>query len=142
MSEPGPPAQHDPPGSSTLVAEPDAEIPALEGTGVTSSWADFGEAVTEEQPDGLTIAFAAAGAGLDTLGAITDPFDEVLSSAAGWLIEHVWFLREPLDALAGDPQQVIAQARTWSNIAAELHGIAADQTATGVPGWTRRAFSA
>ncbi|WP_433279630.1 WXG100 family type VII secretion target [Pseudonocardia xinjiangensis] len=142
MSEPGPPAEPTPPGSTTLVAEPDGEIPVLEGTGLASSWADLGDAVAQEQPDGLTIAFAAAGAGLDTLGAVTDPFDEVLSSGAGWLIEHVWFLREPLDALAGDPQQVIAQARTWSNIAAELRSIAADQTATGVPGWSGQAGEA
>ena len=142
MSDSGPPAQHDPPGSSTLVAEPDGKTPALEGTRVTSSWVDLGEAVAEEQPDGLTIAFAAAAAGLDTLGAVTDPFDEVLSSAAGWFIEHVWFLREPLDALAGDPQQVIAQARTWSNIASELRSIAADQTAADVPGWSGQAGEA
>lgn len=142
MSEPEPPAQHGPPGGSTLVAELGGQIAGLEGTGVASGWADLGEAVTAEQPDGLEIAFAAAGAGLDTLGAITDPFDEFLSSAAGWLIEHVWFLREPLDALAGDPQQVVAQAQTWSNIAAELRSIAADQTAAEVPGWSGQAGEA
>jgi hypothetical protein len=142
VSEPAPPAQHDPPGSSTLVAEPDGQTSALEGTGLASSWTDLGEAVAAEQPDGLAIAFAAAGAGLDTLGAVADPFHEVLSSAAGWLIEHVWFLREPLDALAGDPQQVTAQARTWSNIASELRSIAADQTAAEVPGWSGQAGEA
>jgi hypothetical protein len=42
VSAPGPPAEPTPPGSPTLVAEPDGEIPLLEGTGLASSWADLG----------------------------------------------------------------------------------------------------
>jgi hypothetical protein len=123
------------PTGGSLVAER-APTPDLEGAGVVSSWADVADAVAKPAPDGMEIAWAAAGAGLDTLGAIADPFDALMSSSIGWLIEHVWFLREPLDALAGDPLQVTAQAQTWSNIAGELRAVAAEQhTAAQVTGW-------
>jgi hypothetical protein len=122
------------PTGESLVAEREPTSD-LEGAGVVSSWADVAEAVRKPAPDGMEIAWAAAGAGLDTLGAIADPFDALMSSSIGWLIEHVWFLREPLDALAGDPLQVTAQAQTWSNIAGELRAVAADHTAAQVTGW-------
>jgi len=122
------------PTGESLVAEREP-TPDLEGAGVVSSWADVADAVAQPAPDGMEIAWAAAGAGLDTLGAIADPFDALMSSSIGWLIEHVWFLREPLDALAGDPLQVTAQAQTWSNIAGELRAVAADHTAAQVTGW-------
>ena len=122
------------PTRESLVAEREP-TPDLDGAGVVSSWADVADAVAKPAPDGMEIAWAAAGAGLDTLGAIADPFDALMSSSIGWLIEHVWFLREPLDVLAGDPLQVTAQAQTWSNIAGELRAVAADHTAAHVTGW-------
>jgi hypothetical protein len=125
----------------SLIAEPEPTSD-LEGAGVVSSWADLADAASEPAPDGMEIAFAAAGAGLDTLGAIADPFDALMSSSIGWIIEHVWFLHEPLDALAGDPLQVTAQAQTWSNIAGELRAVATDHAATQVPGWAGAAGEA
>src|SRR5690606_16197779 len=71
----------------------------------------------------------AGAGGLDTLGAITDPLDSLLTAGVGWLIEHVWFLHEPLDALAGDPAQITAQARTWHNVGRELGAVARDHRA-------------
>ena len=79
--------------------------------------------------------FAAAGAGLDTLGAVLYPFNALLRAGLGWLFEHIAFLREPLDALAGDPDAVLAQARHWDRVAAELRAAAADHRATTVPDW-------
>jgi hypothetical protein len=55
-----------------------------------------------------------------------------------WLIEHVRPLTQALDALAGDPGEVAAQARTWRSVSASLTGDAADlvRAAGGdVPGW-------
>jgi hypothetical protein len=127
-------------GDTTLVAVDDGGVAPLEGAGVASSWADVATALGEQ--DGLQTAFALTGAGLDTLGAIADPFDAFLTSAIGWAIEHVTFLREPLDALAGDPEQVVAQAQTWANVAAELRSIAAEQGAADVHGWEGAAATA
>ncbi|GAA0918590.1 hypothetical protein [Pseudonocardia zijingensis] len=95
-----------------------------EGAGVASSWADLGAALSAEHVDPFQVAFTAAGAGLDTLGFVADPLDSLLTAGLGWLVEHVWFLREPLDALAGDPAQITAEARTWHHVGVELGAVA------------------
>nr|WP_255426906.1 WXG100 family type VII secretion target [Pseudonocardia sp. C8] len=87
---------------------------AFEGSGIVSSYYDVGEALDEQDAGG--VAWAAAAAGLDTLGAVADPLGTLVSAGVGFLIEHVGFLREPLDALAGDPEQVAAAARTWQDV--------------------------
>ena len=76
--------------------------------------------------DWLALGIDAAADGLDTLGLIMDPFGVLLSAPIGWIIEHVSFLKEPLDLIAGDPDQVRAKAGTWTNIAAALEKSAAD----------------
>jgi uncharacterized protein YukE len=118
------------PGAESLVVAPENEdaqpLSSLEGGGVFSSWADLNAAVSADDVDPGQVAFTAAAAGLDTLGAIVNPLDSLLSAGVGWLIEHVWFLHEPLDALAGDPTQITAQAQTWNNVGGELAAIARD----------------
>ncbi|MDN5931456.1 MAG: PPE domain-containing protein [Pseudonocardia sp.] len=109
-----------------------------EGAGATSSIADHNAAWSAEHPDPLQIAFTGAGAALDGLNAVMNPLDALATSAIGWLIEHVWWLHEPLDALAGDPTQITAQAQTWHNVATQLNTVAADyraEIAGGAPDW-------
>ncbi|HYU03738.1 MAG TPA: PPE domain-containing protein [Jatrophihabitantaceae bacterium] len=65
-------------------------------------------------------------AGLDTLGMVMDPFGAIASAGVGWLLQHVEFLREPIDKLTGDPSQITAIETTWHNIAERLHECAAD----------------
>lgn len=65
-------------------------------------------------------AVEAAGVGLDALGMVMNPLSGLASAGIGWLIEHVGFLKEPLDLLAGDPAAVSAHAQTWTNIATAL----------------------
>lgn len=62
----------------------------------------------------------AATSGLDLLGAAMDPLGTLASAGVGWLIEHISFLREGLDKLAGNPAEVTAKAQTWQNIAKSL----------------------
>jgi hypothetical protein len=116
------------PGANPLVAPPENEdaqpVGNWEGAGVASSWADLNAAVSADHVDPVQVAYTAAGAGLDTLGFIDNPLDSLLSAGVGWLIEHVWFLHEPLDALAGDPTQITAQAQTWHNVGVELATVA------------------
>jgi hypothetical protein len=118
------------PGANPLVVAPEHEdaqpLDNWEGAGVASSWADLNAAISADHVDPVQVAYTAAGAGLDTLGAIDDPLESLLSAGAGWLIEHVWFLHEPLDALAGDPTQITAQAQTWHKVGAELGAVAQD----------------
>jgi uncharacterized protein YukE len=117
-----------------LVAVP-AAAAATEGAGALSSWADLADAAAAEHPDAGEIAFCAAAAGLDSLGAVLHPFDALLGAGFGWLVEHVEFLREPLDVLAGDPGRIAAEAQTWHNVAGELRSAAAGYRAAAVPGW-------
>ncbi|TWF79188.1 hypothetical protein FHX44_115116 [Pseudonocardia hierapolitana] len=121
------------PGANPLVVLPENEdaqpLDNFEGGGVVSSWADLNAALSAEHVDPLQVVYTAAGAGLDTLGAIENPLDSLFSAGVGWLIEHVWFLHEPLDALAGDPTQITAQAQTWHKVGGELGAVAQDHRA-------------
>lgn len=133
--------------TNPLVAVPadeDAEPMNWEGAGAASSWADLNDALAAEHVDPFQVAFTAAAAGLDTLGAVANPLDSLLAAGVGWLIEHVSFLHEPLDALAGDPQQITAQAQTWHNVAVELQRVAVDYRgqAAALPRWEGAASDA
>ncbi|MEO9137990.1 MAG: hypothetical protein ABI345_02880 [Jatrophihabitans sp.] len=75
-----------------------------------------------------SVAVDAAADGLDTLGLLTDPFGVLLSAPIGWIIEHIGFLKDILDVVAGDPEAVRAKAETWRNIAAALTKSANDYT--------------
>jgi len=121
------------PGLEQLVVLPENEdaqpLDNFEGAGFVSSWADVYSAVSADHVDPAQVAYTAIGAGLDTLGAIENPLDSLLTAGVGWIIEHVWFLHEPLDALAGDPTQITAQAQTWHNVGRELASVAQDHRA-------------
>ncbi len=109
-----------------------------EGAGVVSSYADLSDALTADRVDPLQVAFAAAGAGIDTLGVVVNPLDSLFAAGIGWLIEHVDFLSDPLDALAGDPAAVLEQARAWQAMSAELGATAIGYrhaAATVAAGW-------
>jgi hypothetical protein len=120
--------------ANPLVVAPENEdaqpLDNFEGGGVVSSWADLDAAISADNVDPLQVAYTAAGAGLDTLGAIVEPLNSLASAGMGWLIEHVWFLHEPLDALAGDPTQITAQAQTCHTGGGELAAVAQDHRAS------------
>ncbi|ASU77632.1 hypothetical protein CDG81_04120 [Actinopolyspora erythraea] len=57
---------------------------------------------------------------LDTMATVANPFDALLTSTFAWMMEHVWPLPDMLDSLAGNHDQVQANAHTWANISDEL----------------------
>ena len=71
-----------------------------------------------------------AAVGMDLLGFVTNPLGSLLSAGIGWLIEHIGFLKEGLDLLAGDPDAVTAMATTWSNIAKRMRETSEKYSAT------------
>lgn len=73
------------------------------------------------------------GGGLDTLNDTTDPLGGLASGGVGWLIEHVAFLREPLDYLTGDPGAIKQHARHWQDVAEQLTALG-EQRKTGARG--------
>lgn len=64
---------------------------------------------------------------LDGLGMVMDPLGALATAGIGWLIEHVSFLREPLDWLAGNGDKIKAAVATWNQVATDLHGIGEQQ---------------
>ncbi|MCO1576400.1 hypothetical protein M8C13_11640 [Crossiella sp. SN42] len=112
----------------------------LKGAGIADSLneaiGDFGRigepdfSVTEAVTDGAVLA-------LDVLGIVMNPFGELGKAAAGWLIEHVDFLREGIEVVTGDPDAVKALKGTWTNIANELNSAASDyeRELTSVQSW-------
>jgi uncharacterized protein YukE len=125
-----------PPGNPliALAEEPDA----LEGAGILSDLQDLGKVnASAFTGDGFDVsridpvqeATAVTGAGLSALGVVGDPLQALAEVGLGWLIEHVSFLREPLDQLAGKPSEIKAHAHTWHNIGTELARIAGEHEA-------------
>src|SRR4051794_28831316 len=64
--------------------------------------------------EGTIGGFAAS---VDVLAVVTDPAGALVSWGVSWLMEHVKPLSDALDWLAGDPDQIMAYARTWQNVA-------------------------
>ncbi|OLF16293.1 hypothetical protein [Actinophytocola xanthii] len=62
-------------------------------------------------------AFDGVALGLDVLGFVSNPLGTLVGAGIGWLIEHVSFLKEPLDDLAGDPGAINVVAATWGEVA-------------------------
>ena len=58
------------------------------------------------------------GASLDMLSLAIDPLGTLVSWGVSWLMEHVKPLKDALDWLAGNADEVSAHAATWSNVAA------------------------
>ena len=119
---------------------PQNSTTAFAGAPLLESAAELKAAI--DSGDWAAGALAATGAGLDALGAAMDPFGTILSHGVGWLMEHVGPLKEGLDALAGDPGQISANAETWRTVGADLAEISADLTAMAVadtPSWSGQA---
>jgi hypothetical protein len=100
------------------------ETAATEGAGL---FHDATEAVTKIQDGKLVEGFAnAAGAAAGVAQFLMDPIAGLLSAGFGWLIEHVDFLREPLDWLVGDQQTLDGMAKTWASVSSYLTDTATD----------------
>jgi hypothetical protein len=102
-----------------------------EGAGIFSSVDDFQNARAEG--DGAETAWAGVGLGLDALGFVADPFGSLVSAGVGYIIEHISFLREPLDALAGHPDQIENAANAWHALSLELTAVAEELRGPGAP---------
>ncbi|MFC0432483.1 hypothetical protein [Kutzneria buriramensis] len=121
-----------------LKGEAPAESPTsgFDGSGIFSDVANTAKDVAGG--DALGMAMDGAASALDTLGFVEDPLGSLLSAGIGWLIEHVEFLRKPLDLLAGNPGEIAAQAATWTNIGAEMKKIGEDylkSIESDIPQW-------
>jgi uncharacterized protein YukE len=111
----------------------------FEGAGIVSDFSDLEQSSTLAQ--GTLNGTAAA---ISYLGFVKDPFQTALSAGVGWVIEHVGFLREPLDMLAGNPGAIEAHAKTWQHVAKQLGSTAQQRadSATSLTSWQGEASAA
>jgi Domain of unknown function (DUF4157) len=78
------------------------------------------------------------GGSLDLLGMVVDPLGSLMAWGVSWLMEHVKPLKEALDWLAGNPDEVAAHAATWRNVSAasaETHQQLTDAVRTQTSDW-------
>jgi hypothetical protein len=115
--------------TTASAAQSETSAPSLVESGSRSAELDDGLAVLDAAGNALSAAergdWSEAGlnaglAGLDSLGAIIDPFGALFTSGVAWAMEHVEPLSDILDSVAGDPGQITAMAATWANICARL----------------------
>src|SRR5207248_3021387 len=106
-------------GSWTGAANVGNADQAFEGSGL---FADVHSTISDGAKGNWGgVAMDAAGDAMDALGTAMDPLGSLAGAGIGWLIEHVGFLKKPLDLLAGDPEAVTAKAQTWTNVANTLN---------------------
>ncbi len=126
-------------GNPVLVAEPRTGLTSgVVGTGSidkdatgTGLFSDAANAI-RDGADGNWggLAVDAVAGGLDYLSFVEDPLQGLLSAGIGWLIDHISFLSEPLDYLAGNADLVTEKAQTWKNISQALQRSSQDYTAS------------
>ncbi|GLY40460.1 type IV secretion protein Rhs [Amycolatopsis sp. NBRC 101858] len=126
--------------ANPLVAETKDSTKAYSGISLLESANDLKSAI--ESGDWASVAMGAVGTALDALSMAMDPFGAILAAGVGWLIEHVGPLKEALNGLTGNADEIAAQSETWKNVATELGSIGQDLTGmvkTDVSSWTGNA---
>ncbi|HEV8560297.1 MAG TPA: hypothetical protein VGR06_28510 [Actinophytocola sp.] len=97
---------------------------ATEGAGIFNDVASTIQDAKTGNWGGLAMDIGADA--IDALGIAMDPLGSLAGAGIGWLIEHVSFLKKPLDWLAGDPEAVTAKAQTLQNVSQHLQSSAAN----------------
>jgi uncharacterized protein YukE len=98
-----------------------------------------------EHGDWLSAGMGVANVAMDVIGIGGDPLGAISSAGFGWLIQHVSFLREPFDALLGDPSAITGSAQGWGRACTDLANTAEQyRTATSqqTTNWTGAAGDA
>ena len=115
---------------------------AVAGAGIVESYAGLAMAI--DSGSWIDASVAGLGVALETVGAVIDPIGTLAAAGVGWLIEHVQPLQDALDMLAGDPDEVEANAMTWDNIANECFAMSEEMSSiiTDVDSWTGSAGDA
>ncbi|BBH66677.1 hypothetical protein ACTI_33620 [Actinoplanes sp. OR16] len=108
--------------SSPLVAESHDSTRWHTGLGLVGDVADITEGIRNDS--WVDPILGGVGASLDLLTLTIDPLGGLMAWGVAWLMEHVQPLKEALDHLAGNADEVTAHAATWSNISSHT-----DQTA-------------
>ncbi|HEY4024624.1 MAG TPA: hypothetical protein VGM75_38470 [Pseudonocardiaceae bacterium] len=104
------------------------------GAGVIDSWHSFASSIqsikdahgADKAAVAVEVGVTGASAVLDTVAFALDPLAKLISAGLGWLIEHVQFLRWPLDQIAGNPDAIQGLANQLHTIGQNLRNSAND----------------
>ncbi|MFI7540050.1 DUF4157 domain-containing protein [Actinoplanes sp. NPDC049599] len=103
-----------------LVAEAHSSTTWYTGLGLAEDAAQISSGIHNNSwVDGT---LGGVGGALDVLGLAIDPLGSLVAWGVSWLMEHVQPLKDALDWLAGNPDEVAAHAATWRNVAAATTG--------------------
>jgi len=105
---------------------------------------DISKDAESETEKALDITFNAIGAASATVMLAIDPLGSIIGAGVGWLIEHVSFLRDALNQLMGNPEEIQANVEATKARAAELRVLAEDHKSglATFDGWTGSASEA
>ncbi|AGL18681.1 hypothetical protein [Actinoplanes sp. N902-109] len=102
--------------SDPLVAEAHSSTTWYTGLGLVEDAAQVSNGIKNNSwVDGT---LGGVGGSLDVLGVVIDPLGSLVAWGVSWLMEHVKPLKDALDWLAGNPDEVAAHAMTWQNVSA------------------------
>jgi hypothetical protein len=100
--------------SSPLVAQAHSSTTWYTGLGLVEDAAQIAGGIQNNSwVDGT---LGTVGGSLDILAMAIDPLGSLVAWGVSWLMEHVKPLKEALDWLAGNPDEISAHAATWENV--------------------------
>ncbi|MET8148281.1 WXG100 family type VII secretion target [Actinoplanes sp. NPDC049668] len=101
-----------------LVAAPVSSTTWYTGLGLVEDAAQISSGIHDNSWVDTTLG--GVGGSLDTLALVIDPVGSLVAWGVSWLMEHVQPLKDALDWLAGNPDEIAAHAATWRNVSASV----------------------
>jgi uncharacterized protein YukE len=98
-----------------------------------------------ERGDWLSAGSGVLNVAMDVIGLGGDPLGAISSAGFGFLLQHVSFLREPFDALLGDPNAISGSSSGWARACTDLANTAEqyrNATSQQTTNWTGSAGDA
>ncbi|GAA2680984.1 MULTISPECIES: WXG100 family type VII secretion target [Actinosynnema] len=100
-----------------------------------------GTADAIERGDWVAAGLGMANTAMSVVGLASNPMGGLVSAGFSWAVQHVSFLKEPFDALLGNPQAITKMSDSWANAAKQVESIVADYRRTSAEetkGWKGR----
>ncbi len=91
-----------------------------------------GTVAAVESGDWVAAGLGMANTAMSIVGMASNPLSGFMSAGFSWAMEHVDFLREPFDALLGDPQAIAKMAESWKSAGTQVSAVANDYRRTSV----------
>lgn len=101
---------------------------ALEGAGAIQDLLGGAEKLVQGDWTGGLLSLGSAGVDIGMIATGGNPFESLLSWGFGWVIEHVDFLKDPLDYVTGNQDALDLETQKWTTISKEVQKMAEELT--------------